>query len=61
MAQSENVFLTKSERQAIQTGPSVAQLQAKIGELTMENDFLEKALSLKATCSGKLDGPSAKR
>jgi transposase-like protein len=54
MAQSENVFLTKTERQAIQTGPSVAQLQAKIGELTMENDFLEQVL-------GKLDGPSAKR
>ena len=30
------------------------QLQSKIGELTMENDFLERAL-------GRLDDPSAKR
>ncbi len=54
MAQTEGIFLTKSERNAVQTGPSIAQLQAKIGELTMENDFLERVL-------GKLDGPSAKR
>ncbi len=52
--QSENVFLTKTERQAQPLGPSVHELQAKIGELTMENDFLERAL-------GKLDVPSARR
>jgi transposase-like protein len=35
-------------------GPDVAQLHAKIGELTMENDFLSGAL-------GRMDAPSAKR
>jgi len=41
MDQSEGIFLTKAERNAVQTGPSIEQLQSKIGELTMENDFLE--------------------
>ncbi len=54
LKQSENVFLTKAEKQAQQRGPSVQELQSKIGELTMENDFLERAL-------GRLDDPSAKR
>ena len=54
MQQSENVFMTKTERTAQQAGPTVQELQAKIGELTMENDFLERAL-------GKLDGPSVRR
>ena len=54
LKQSEHVFLTKSEKQAQQSGPTVQELQAKIGELTMENDFLERAL-------GRLDGPSVKR
>lgn len=35
-------------------GPSEAELHAKIGQLTMENDFLSKAL-------GRINGPSAKR
>ena len=35
-------------------GPDVAKLHAKIGELTMENDFLSGAL-------GRADGTSAKR
>ena len=52
--QSEEVFLTKAEQRAAQSGPTVQELQAKIGELTMENDFLERAL-------GRLDEPSAKR
>jgi len=34
--------------------PDVAKLHAKIGELTMENDFLSGAL-------GRASGPSAKR
>jgi transposase len=34
--------------------PDVAKLHAKIGELTMENDFLSGAL-------GRVDGPSARR
>jgi transposase len=35
-------------------GPSVAELHAKIGQLTMENDFLAGAL-------GRVQGTSAKR
>ena len=35
-------------------GPDVAKLHAKIGELTMANDFLSGAL-------GRVDGPSARR
>ena len=35
-------------------GPSLKELQAKIGQLALENDFLSRAL-------GKLDGLSAKR
>ena len=54
LAKSEAVFMTKTERQAVSSGPSVQELQSKIGELTMENDFLERAL-------GKLDIPSARR
>jgi transposase len=37
-----------------ETGPSIDELHAKIGELTMENDFLSAAL-------GHLNGASAKR
>ena len=54
LAQAEEVFLTKAERRAAESGPSVKELQAKIGELKMENDFLESAL-------GRIHGPSAKR
>ena len=52
--QAEDVFLTKAERRAAESGPSTKDLQAKIGQLTMENDFLEGAL-------GRIHGPSAKR
>ncbi len=52
--QAEAVFLTKAERRAIVSGPRVKDLQAKIGQLTMENDFLEGAL-------GRVHGSSAKR
>ena len=34
--------------------PDVRELHAKIGKLTMENDFLSVAL-------GRIDGPSAKK
>lgn len=51
---AEEAFLTKAERRELESGPSVKDLQAKIGELTMENDFLEGAL-------GRIHGPSAKR
>ena len=40
--------------EATKEGPSVAELHAKIGELTMENDFLSNAL-------GHINGTSAKR
>jgi transposase len=46
-------FMTPAERTVTQ-GPSVTDLQAKIGQLTMENDFLERALD-------RVHGPSAKR
>ena len=39
---------------AKEEGPRLAELHAKIGELTMENDFLSAAL-------GRVSGPSAKR
>lgn len=54
LKQAEGVFLTKAERKAAESGPSTKDLQAKIGQLTMENDFLESAL-------GRIHGPSAKR
>ena len=54
LAQSEAVFMTKAERQVTSSGPTVQELHSKIGELTMENDFLERAL-------GKLEIPSARR
>lgn len=39
---------------AKQNGPDIKELHAKIGQLALENDFLERAL-------GRVDGPSAKR
>ena len=51
---AEEAFLTKAERRSLESGPSVKDLQAKVGQLTMENDFLEGAL-------GRIHGPSAKR
>jgi transposase len=40
--------------QAKEGGPSIAELHAKIGELTMECDFLSGAL-------GRMSGTSARR
>jgi len=48
------LFSTPAERAASAQGPSVKDLQAKIGQITMENDFLESALE-------RVHGPSAKR
>ncbi len=42
------------DEKATEEGPSVAELNAKIGELTMECDFLSGAL-------GRMSGRSAKR
>jgi transposase len=47
------VFLTPAERRET-TGPSVKDMQAKIGPLALENDFLAVAL-------GRIDGASAKK
>ena len=45
------VFLTSAEKRESQ-GPSVKDMQAKIGQLALENDFLAGAL-------GRIDGASA--
>src|SRR6266516_6842063 len=38
------VFLTPAEKRESQGGPSVKDMQAKIGQLALENDFLAGAL-----------------
>lgn len=50
---ASDVFSTPGERRGTES-PSAKDLQAKIGQLTMENDFLSGAL-------GRMDDPSAKR
>ena len=47
------VFLTPREKRE-SSGPSMKDMQAKIGQLALENDFLASAL-------GRIDGASAKR
>ena len=47
------VFLTAREKRD-SVGPSVKDMQAKIGQLALENDFLAGAL-------GRIDGASAKK
>ena len=42
------------DEKATEGGPNIAELHAKIGELTMENDFLSGAL-------GRMSGTSARR
>ena len=46
------VFLTPADES--RRGPSVKDMQAKIGQLALENDFLAGAL-------GRIDGASAKK
>jgi len=48
------VFATPAEKREADAGPSVKDMQAKIGQLTLENDFLEVAL-------GRVGDASAKR
>jgi len=48
------VFLTPAEKREGNSGPSVKDMQAKIGQLALENDFLFGAL-------GRIDGASAKK
>jgi len=50
----ENADHVFSNSKNAKQGPSDEQLHAKIGQLTMENDFLSKAL-------GRINDPSAKR
>jgi transposase len=44
-AQAEVVFEGAAKRRDTQTQPEVVTMQAKIGELALENDFLERALN----------------
>ena len=48
-----NVFLTPAEKRE-SVGPSVKDMQAKIGQLALENDFLAGAL-------GRIGDASAKK
>ena len=50
----ENADDIFSKTKKAKQGPGEDELHAKIGQLTMENDFLSKAL-------GRINGPSAKR
>jgi transposase len=52
--QATGIFATAAEKTAAATGPNVKELHAKIGVLTMENDFLSVALD-------RMDGASAKK
>jgi len=51
LEQSAHVFDGAPAKEA---GPDIKELHAKIGQLTLENDFLERAL-------GRIGGSSAKR
>ena len=51
LAHAEEVF---SKERTVEQGPSVEDLHAKIGQLSMENDFLSGAL-------GRMGDASAKR
>lgn len=53
LSHTEEVF-SRGGKKPSEPGPTVLELHAKIGKLTMENDFLESAL-------GRIDGASAKR
>ena len=48
------MFLSPAEKRGGEVGPSAKDMQAKIGQLTLENDFLEVAL-------GRMGDASAKR
>lgn len=53
LERAADVFAAVGEKRSAE-GPSVKDLQAKIGQLAMENDFLAVAL-------GRIDDASAKR
>jgi len=48
------VFMSPAEKRGAEPGPSVKEMQAKIGQLALEVDFLEVAL-------GRVGDASAKR
>ena len=52
LEQASTVF--NGGKPAADAEPNIQELHAKIGQLTLENDFLEKAL-------GRVGGPSVKR
>ena len=54
ISRSTEIFATAAERKEAAGGPDVGSLQAKIGQLALENDFLAGAL-------GRIDGASAKK
>lgn len=49
-----SVFQTTAEKREEASGPTMKDMQAKIGQLALENDFLAVAL-------GRIDGASAKK
>ena len=52
-ADAISVFETATERREAQAQPDVLTMQAKIGELALENDFLERALTKAGLLSAK--------
>jgi len=52
-AEAGAVFETGAERREAQDSPDVVTMQAKIGELALENDFLERALTKAGLLSAK--------
>ena len=54
LAGSADIFASKAEKAESQEGPMVEQMQAKIGQSALENDFLERALD-------RVPGKSAER
>lgn len=53
-SRAEDVFTRGEKTPEVATGPTVKDMQAKIGQLALENDFLSVAL-------GRLGDASAKR
>ena len=52
LARAMEIFATAAEKSG-EPGPSVKALHAKIGQLAMENDFLESALTKAGMLSAK--------
>lgn len=52
-AEAVSVFETAAERRETEEQPDLLTMQAKIGELTLENDFLERALTKAGLLSAK--------